>query len=61
MTLAYLSAHEEDSATAVMAFDAAMAVDLSAVEHALLDSLRVEVLGPPPADTVSGGGAAGGA
>jgi hypothetical protein len=38
-----------------------MAVDLSAVEHALLDSLRVEVLGPPPADTVSGGGAAGGA
>ncbi|HIF24000.1 MAG TPA: hypothetical protein EYQ27_19335 [Gemmatimonadetes bacterium] len=61
VTLAYLSAHEEDSATAVMAFDAAMAVDLSAVEHALLDSLRVEVLGPPPADTVSGGGAAGGA
>ncbi len=46
VTLAYLNAHAGDSAGVQMAFDAALAVDLSTVERALIDSLRVEVLGP---------------
>ena len=46
ITLAYLNAHAGDSAGVQMAFDAALAVDLSTVERALIDSLRVELLGP---------------
>ena len=47
LTLAYLNAEVGDSAGVQMAFDAALAVDLSTVERALIDSLRVEVLGAP--------------
>ena len=45
VTLGYLNAHAGDSAGVQMAFDAALALDLSTVERALVDSLRAEVLG----------------
>jgi hypothetical protein len=43
VTLAYLNAQAGDSAGVEMAFDAALAIDLTTVEQALLDSLRLEV------------------
>ena len=46
VTLGYLNAQVGDSSGVRMAFDAALAVDLSTVELALVDSLRAEVLGP---------------
>ena len=45
VTLGYLNAQAGDSSGVRMAFDAALAVDLSTVELALVDSLRAEVLG----------------
>ena len=45
VTLGYLNAHAGDSSGVRMAFDAALAVDLSTVERALVDSLYAQVLG----------------
>ena len=45
VTLGYLNAHAGDSAGVELAFDAALSIDLSTVERALVDALRTEVLG----------------
>jgi hypothetical protein len=44
VTLGYLNAQAGDSAGVEMAFDAALAMKLTTVEQALVDSLRLEVL-----------------
>jgi len=61
VTLAYLDAQTGDSVAASRAFDAALAMDLAAVERTMIDSLRFEILGEAPADTVSVGDPSGGA